>query len=344
MDKYFERIDMVNYVERLIRKEQVIRDRQNSFLFCSEEEFIDRFRLSKECVMSILQEITEKLEPKQKEVCAISPLNQLLVALRFYATRSFLRVSGDLSGVHESPASRIVTRVSRALASLYKNYVTFPTGNKLLETQRNFMQQSGIPGIIGVIDCTHIPIQSPGGKSAELFRNRKYCFSINVQAICDHELMLTSLVARWSGSTHDSRIFQNNNICARLERREIQGIIIGDNGYPLRPYLITPLLTCRNREERRFNFALCNARVKIENVFGIWKRRFPCLRQQLRLKLSTSLLVITACSVLYNIARKAAVPVPETNDDNPDDVPVPVLPNQNQGGQALRTILIRHFQ
>lgn len=205
MDEYFERIDMVNYVERLIRKEQVIRDRQNPYLFYSEEEFIDRFRLSKECVMSILQEITEKLEPKQKKVCAISPLNQLLVALRFYATGSFLRVSGDLSGVHESPASRIVTRVSRALASLYKNYVTFPTGNKLLETQRNFMQQSGIPGIIGVIDCTHIPIQSPGG-------NRKGYFSINVQAICDHELMLTNLVAIWPGSTHESRIFQKQHL------------------------------------------------------------------------------------------------------------------------------------
>jgi hypothetical protein len=30
-----------------------------------------------------------------------------------------------------------------------------------------------------------------------------------------------------------SRIFENSNICARLERREIQGILIDDNGYPL---------------------------------------------------------------------------------------------------------------
>jgi hypothetical protein len=93
-------------------------------------------------------------------------------------------------------------------------------------------------------------------------------FSINVQAICDHDLILTNVVARWPGSTHDSRNFQNSNICARLERKEIQGILIGDNGYPLRPYLITPLLTCTTREQRHFNYTLCNARVKIEKC--VW--------------------------------------------------------------------------
>ena len=205
----------------------------------------------------------------------------------------------------------------------------FPSENKVQEIQRQFMQQNRIPGIVGAIDCTHIPPQSPGGDTAELFRNRKGLFSINVQAICDHDLILTNVVARWPGSTHDNRIFENSNICARLERREIQGILIGDNGYPLGPYLITPLLTCTTREQRHFNYALCNARVKIENVFGIWKRRFPCSRQQLRFKLSTNLLVITACSVLYNIASKAAIPVPDGGDENDNNVPVPVSPNAN---------------
>lgn len=58
-----------------------------------------------------------------------------------------------------------------------------------------------------------------------------------------------------------------------FERREINGILLGDNGYPLRSYLITPVLTPNAREERRLNLALCNTRVKIENVFGILKRK-----------------------------------------------------------------------
>ena len=78
-----------------------------------------------------------------------------------------MKVSGDLFGVHESTVSRIIKRVSIALASLYKQYVKFPSGNKVQEIQRQFMQQSRIPGIVGAIDCTYIPIQSPGGDTAE---------------------------------------------------------------------------------------------------------------------------------------------------------------------------------
>lgn len=179
---------------------------------------------------------------------------------------------------------------------------------------------------------------------AELFRNRKGFFSINVQAICDNDLMLTNVAARWPGSTHYSCIFENSSVCARFERRNISGILIGDNGYPLRPYLITPLLTCRTPQERRFNFALSNSRVKIENVFGYGKDTFLVfVTKLLRFKISSTLHIIIACAVLYNIARKAAIPVP---DDYKRDIAVPVLvlPNANQGGQALRAVLMRHFK
>ena len=68
MDDYVDGIDRINVVERLIRREQVIRDRQNPFLNYSEDEFIDRYRMNKECVLSILTEIRDSLEPKQKKL------------------------------------------------------------------------------------------------------------------------------------------------------------------------------------------------------------------------------------------------------------------------------------
>ena len=88
MDDYIDDIDRINVVERLIRREHVIRDRQNPFVNYSEDEFIDRYRLNKECVLTILAEIRDSLEPKQKNL-SISPLNQFLIALRFYGTGSF---------------------------------------------------------------------------------------------------------------------------------------------------------------------------------------------------------------------------------------------------------------
>lgn len=166
-----------------------------------------------------------------------------------------------------------------------------------------------------------------------------------LQVIGDADLNIRNIVARWPGSTHDSRIFDNSEIAARFERNEIAGILIGDSGYPLRQYLITPLLRPQTQPERRYQRAFCRTRVKIENVFGIWKRRFPCLQLVLRLKLETSLAVIVACAVLHNFSRMNAVPMPE--DDVAEgnvEVPVPQLDNPNQGGQAIRAALIRNFQ
>ena len=88
MATFLEDIDQLYLVERLIRKEKVVRDRSNPFTAYSDDEFIDRFRLTKECVIQ-LDDIGEYLEPKQKKMLSISPLNQFLIALRFYATGCF---------------------------------------------------------------------------------------------------------------------------------------------------------------------------------------------------------------------------------------------------------------
>ena len=61
-------------------------------------------------------------------------------------------------------------------------------------------------------------------------------FYINIQAICEHQCNFINIEARWPGSTHDG------NFCAKFERQEINGILLGDNGHPLRQYLITTLL------------------------------------------------------------------------------------------------------
>ncbi len=70
------------------------------------------------------------------------------------ATGAFLRADGDLFGIHESSVSRIIRRVSMAIASLRGQYITFPTGNNARAVNQGFMQVGGIPGIVGAIDCT----------------------------------------------------------------------------------------------------------------------------------------------------------------------------------------------
>lgn len=59
-----------------------------------------------------------------------------------------------------------------------------------------------------------------GGEDPEVFRNRKGYFSLNVQVVCDSDMKICDIVARWPGSTHDATIFANSRLCARFENRE----------------------------------------------------------------------------------------------------------------------------
>lgn len=59
--------------------------------------------------------------------------------------------------------------------------------------------------------------------------------SINVQTISDPDLLVTDIVARWPGSTHDSTIYQTSNIFRKFERGIYGGAyLLGDSGYPLK--------------------------------------------------------------------------------------------------------------
>jgi hypothetical protein len=74
-----------------------------------------------------------------------------------------------------------------------------------------------------VLLTEHIKIDAKGVQNREKYRNRKNVFSINVQAVCDSELRFINVVASWPGSVHDSRIFANSELSAKLVANEIKG-------------------------------------------------------------------------------------------------------------------------
>jgi hypothetical protein len=230
-------------------------------------------------------------------------MNQLLVALRFYATGTFQLVVGDTFGITKSTVCQTVHRVTRAIAELHDKYVKFPA---TVDEQRSVMQlfygKSGMPGVVGAIDCTHVSIQSPGGDDAEIYRNRKGNFSVNVQLVCDSTCYISDVVARWPGSVHDSTIFDNCRLRALFESNQIEGCLVGDGGYASRRYMLTPINNPTTRPDKLYNAAQILARNCIERTNGILKRRFPALKYGMRLSLENTLPVIVATVVLHNIA------------------------------------------
>jgi len=53
---------------------------------------------------------------------------QVLIALRYYASGSFLKVIADTMGVSKASASRSLLAVSKCLERMSEDWVVFPTG------------------------------------------------------------------------------------------------------------------------------------------------------------------------------------------------------------------------
>lgn len=213
-------------------------------------------------------------------------MNQLLITLRFYATGSFQLGIRDYFNVSKSTICRIIPRISQLIAELRPLNITFSNQRQTFNRiKHDFFSIRGFPGVIGAVDCTHIKINSPGGDQAELFRNRKGYFSINVQAICDSKLKVLDIVARWPGSTHDMTIFNDSLIRHRFENNEFgDALLLGDNGYACKKYLLTPLLQPTTPAEMNYNNSHIATRNPIERLFGVIKRRFPCLSLGMQIK------------------------------------------------------------
>ena len=159
------------------------------------------------------------------------------------------------------------------------------------------------PNVIGCIDCTHIGVDAKNVTNRERFRNRKDKITINVQAVCDPNLQFIDVVARWHGSVHNARIFDNSQLSALLAEGDYRGWLLGDSGYPQKSYLMTPIRDPISDAERRYNFTHCQVRNCIESAFGVLKRRFAVLGGTIRQSLDNSLNTIIACFVLHNFIR-----------------------------------------
>ncbi|KAI2661088.1 hypothetical protein H4Q32_030119 [Labeo rohita] len=132
---------------------------------------------------------------------------------------TFHRETGDLCGVGESTVCKIVHKVCSAICELKKHFIKFPNAAEQATYKVDFYEYGNFPGVIGCIDGCHIPIKCPSTADAEEFRNRKNWFSINVQGVCTPTMQFSNIVARWKGSTHDSRIFHNSSLYVRPEQQ-----------------------------------------------------------------------------------------------------------------------------
>jgi len=195
--------------ERALRRERVVRDRTNPLDIYSDSELIERFRFGRQALFDLIEEISPQLQHGSDRNAALSPTLQVLIALRFYANGAFQNTVGDMINVHRTTACRAIRQVS---LTRLRNYIHLPTQEEAAKSRQDFWLKSGIPGIVGCINGTHVRIQAPS-EHEYLYVNRKGYHSINVQIVCNSDMGIVNLVATWPGSTHDARIPRHKTRC-----------------------------------------------------------------------------------------------------------------------------------
>ena len=144
------------------------RNRRKPYLFdygkYDEDQFRNSYRLTKAAIRELLEIIRPDISTHNERGKPIPADIQLLLALRFYATGTLQLACGDLCEISQPPASRIIKRVSEAIARLKNIHITFPDVDMLQQLKLDFWRICAFPSVVGAIDCTHIKIEMPWGR------------------------------------------------------------------------------------------------------------------------------------------------------------------------------------
>ena len=217
--------DLANHA---LRRERVFKDHAD-LLGESTEWLLSRYRFPKTLLLDLCHDLGPMLARDTRPTNALPVHIQLLSTLGFLATGTYQREVGDISGISQPSMSRIMPAVLDAIISLAPDYIQFPyVDPQQAAIKRGFHAIAGFPNIIGAIDCTHVAIKAPSTNEFN-YVNRKGFHSVNVQIVCDANLSLLNVVARWPGGTHDSFVMQNSSVGVRLQEGAVEdGWLIGE--------------------------------------------------------------------------------------------------------------------
>lgn len=175
--------------------------------------FIRMFRLKRSSVEILLQEIGGRLiyeEPLRGRPPLCSE-KQVLKTLWYLDTQSTLLMTADRFGVTGFSVIRARRNVIDALVSVIPKVMKWPNRGEVQTIILDFQRTIGLPDVIGALGGTHIKIKPPPNQP-EQYNNRKGFHSLQLQCVCDPNLLFIHAYVRWPGSVHDARVLKNSDL------------------------------------------------------------------------------------------------------------------------------------
>ncbi|KAJ8944099.1 hypothetical protein NQ314_009555 [Rhamnusium bicolor] len=248
---------------------------------------------------------------------AISSRQKMEILLRYFGDPGFQSGVAEDMGVHRSTVTKTVNYVMDCIIARADEWIHFPATPVEMNEAKILWRRS-----FSDANCN---------RSFGL-----YPPTINVQATCNAAEQFTSISAEWPGSVHDARIWRISPIRGIVSQYDGPVCLLGDSGYGISPWLITPFQSPRNGLEPHFNLIQARERCIIERLFGQLKKRFPILGNCVRVTSKRVPKVIISCAVLHNVAKHLNDVFDFNNEENEHEAVEGAIVDEQQETRATK--------
>ncbi|KAL3625894.1 hypothetical protein CASFOL_030423 [Castilleja foliolosa] len=235
--------------------------------------------------------------------------DQVALALVRLGSGNSLISIGDSFGAHHSTVAQVTWRFVEAIEENGLHHLQWPSSEReATEIKRKFEKIRGLPNCCGAIDTTHITMMlTSSDPEANTWLDSNGNHSMVLQAVVDPDLRFRDIVTGWPGKMNDASVLQSSNLfklCQKGERLTGPEYVIGDSGFPLLPWLLTPYQGEGLSEiEVEFNKRLVATHVVAQRALTRLKEDWRMIKGEMwrpdKHKLPRFILV---CCILHNIS------------------------------------------
>ena len=251
-----------------------------------DEEFINNFRMEKRLFEMLVDKIKghnvfeNNSLRKQAEVYI-----QLAVTLKRFGhdgTGNSINQLAAYFGISKGSVTDFTRRCMIAIEAELGKLVRWPNREERVLTSKRIQHYHYFKNCIGYVDGTHLKLSQKPKVDGETYFNRKKDYSLNCQIFCDERRIIFGVQLGYPGSVSDATCL-NDSVFLRNENQTFfstdgnHEYILGDSGYALHPYVLTPYRRPQvdgSDDNADFNLIHSSARVAVENAIGMLKGRW----------------------------------------------------------------------
>lgn len=225
------------------------------------EKFESVFKISRKTFNYICSLVEEDMLARSSNFVDLSgkrlSLNdQVAIALRRLSSGESLSIIGDSFRMNQSTVSQITWKFVEAMEERGLHHLNWPsTEMEMEEIKCKFENIGGLSNCCGAVDNTHIMMTLPSvDTSNSVWLDREKNCSMVLQAIVDPNMRFRDIITGWPGSMSDEQVLRSSSFFKLAEEgKRLNGCmkilpegivareyIIGDTGFPLLPWLLTP--------------------------------------------------------------------------------------------------------